>query len=85
MICVVLCYWQRAAAQQLARVGQTTGVGTTGMVLGVGACDVPNRLLGGRCEGWPEARAVVSCVAKAVTHLLCVRTIFPHTIATHLH
>ena len=56
MICVINCYGQRAHAQQLARVGQTTGVGMAGMTLGEVACDGLHELRSGLHEARARAR-----------------------------
>ena len=63
MICVVNCYGQRAHAQPLARVGQTSGVRPAGMTLGEVACDVPDGLRGGCCEARARARGRCLCCA----------------------
>ena len=76
MICVVLCYWQRAAYQQLARAVQTEGVGMVRLMVGERRLTVHERREAG-WRGWPVARAVVPCVARAVTHILRTRTISP--------
>jgi len=56
MTAVVLCYGQPAQAQQLARAGQTVGVGMVRLVLGELAFDGPERAAQ-RTAGRPCARA----------------------------
>jgi hypothetical protein len=85
MTYIVHRYGQDTAAQPLARVGQTAGVGMVRLMVGEVTCGVPDELRSGPHKARARARVVVACAVEAVTHLLRVRTIFPHLIATHLH
>jgi hypothetical protein len=77
MTMFVLCYWQPAQQQQLARAAQSCPADST-----KGAQFVACRGAGMECTERAgrggRGRAVVACGVGAVTH-------FPNPIATHLH